>query len=127
MGYAEIDDDGPDQILYATVPRSEMPALLNSLGMREGLALIAFDKKNLPAEILPFVLSPAEAKGLDFHSVCVLNGGSLLQHIVNARTSGTTDTLTRRLAIDQLRVALSRPTERLLWVDVAPEAATVKR
>ena len=126
MGYAEIDDDGPDQILYATVPRSEMPALLNSLGMREGLALIAFDKKNLPGEILPFVLSPAEAKGLDFHSVCVLNGGSLLQQIVNARTSGTTDTLTRRLAIDQLRVALSRPTERLLWVDVAPEAAAVK-
>jgi hypothetical protein len=126
MGYAEIDDDGPDQILYATVPRTEAAALLNSLGMREGLALIAFDKKNLPGEILPFVLSPAEAKGLDFHSVCVLNGGSLLQHIVSARTSGTTDTLTRRLAIDQLRVALSRPTDRLLWVDVAPETATVK-
>ena len=124
-GYAEIDDDGPDQILYATVPRAEAPALLNSLSTREGLALIAFDKKNLPGEILPFVLSPAEAKGLDFHSICVLNGGALLQHIVNARVSGTTDTLTRRLAIDQLRVALSRPTERLLWLDVAPEAATV--
>jgi tetratricopeptide (TPR) repeat protein len=124
-GYAEIDDDGPDQILYATVPRAETPALLNSLSTREGLALIAFDKKNLPNEILPFVLSPAEVKGLDFHSVCVLNGGSLLQHIVNAQASRATDTLTRRLAIDQLRVALSRPTERLLWIDVAPEPATV--
>src|SRR5436305_816449 len=124
-GYAEIDDDGPDQILYATVPRAEVPLLLNSLSMHEGLALIAFDKKNLPNEILPFVLSPAEVKGLDFHSVCVLNGGSLLQHIVNAQASETTDTLTRRLAIDQLRVALSRPTERLLWIDVAPEPATV--
>ncbi|MFL6417119.1 MAG: hypothetical protein ACJ74Y_15765 [Bryobacteraceae bacterium] len=125
-GYAEIDDDGPDQILYAAVPRAEASALLNSLSTREGLALIAFDKKNLPGEILPFVLSPGEAKGLDFHSVCVLNGGSLLQHIVSAEASGTTDILTRRLAIDQLRVALSRPTERLLWVDIAPEAATVK-
>jgi hypothetical protein len=56
--------------------------------------------------------------------VCVLNGGFLLQHIVNARASAMTDTLMRRLAIDQLRVALSRPTERLLWVDVAPEATT---
>ena len=28
-GYAEIDDDGPDQILYATVPRAEVPSLLN--------------------------------------------------------------------------------------------------
>jgi tetratricopeptide (TPR) repeat protein len=125
-GYAEIDDDGPDQILYATVPRAEAPALLNSLSTREGLALIAFDKENLPGEILPFLLSPAEAKGLDFHSVCVLNGGSLLQHIVDAQASGPTDTLTRRLAIDQLRVALSRPTERLLWVDIAPEATIVK-
>ncbi len=125
-GYAEIDDDGPDQILYATVARTEVQSLLTSLSTREGLAMIAFDKQNLPGEILPFVLSPAEAKGLDFHSVCVLNGGSLLQHIVNARASATTDTLTRRLAIDQLRVALSRPTERLLWVDVAPEAASVK-
>ena len=124
-GYAEIDDEGPDQILYATVSQAEAPAVLNPLSTREGLALIAFDKKNLPGEILPFVLSPAEAKGLDFHSVCVLNGGSLVQHIINARASATTDILTRRLAIDQLRVALSRPTERLLWVDVAPEAATV--
>lgn len=125
-GNAEIDDDGPDQILYAAVPRTEGRELLNSLSTREGLALIAFDKRNLPDEMLPFVLSPAEAKGLDFHSVCVLNGGSLLQHIANTRASETTDILTRRLAIDQLRVALSRPTERLLWVDIAPEAATVK-
>ncbi len=126
MGYAEIDDDGPDQILYAAVPRAELPPLLNSLSVREGLALIAFDKANLPGEILPFVLSPAEAKGLDFHSVCVLNGGSLLQHIVNDRASAATDILSRRLAIDQLRVALSRPTERLLWIDAAPEPQLVK-
>jgi tetratricopeptide (TPR) repeat protein len=125
-GYAEIDDDGPDQILYAAVPRAELPALLTSLSAREGLALIAFDKKNLPDEMLPFVLSPAEAKGLDFQSVCVLNGGSLLRQIVNDGASVASDILTRRLAIDQLRVALSRPTERLLWIDVAPEAATVK-
>ncbi|MCU1294381.1 MAG: helicase [Bryobacterales bacterium] len=125
-GYAEIDDDGPDQILYAAVPRAELPPLLTSLSAREGLALIAFDKTNLPSEIIPFVLSPAEAKGLDFHSVCLLNGGSLLQHIVNDRASSAADILTRRLAIDQLRVALSRPTERLLWVDAAPEPLIVK-
>lgn len=125
-GYAEIDDDGPDQILYSAVPAAELPPLLSWLSAREGLALIAFDKSKLPNEILPFVLSPAEAKGLDFHSVCVLNGGALLRRIVDNRTIGATDVLARRLAIDQLRVALSRPTERLLWVDVAPEPATVK-
>jgi hypothetical protein len=127
-GYAEIDDDAPDQILYAAVPPADLPPLLSDLCAREGLALIAFDKTNLPKESLPFVLSPAEAKGLDFHSVCVLNGGSLLRRIVDERVSFSnlaTDSLSKRLAIDQLRVALSRPTERLLWVDTSPAPATV--
>jgi hypothetical protein len=129
-GYAEIDDDSPDQILYAAVPAAELQPLLLDLGQREGLALIAFDKTNLPADTLPFVLSPAEAKGLDFHSVCVVNGGSLLRRIVDDRkhsaSHAAADTLAKRLAIDQLRVALSRPTERLLWVDTSPDGATVK-
>jgi len=124
-GYAEIDDDSPDQILYATLPSTGLAPLLLDLSRREGLVLIAFDKTNLPQETLPFVLSPAEAKGLDFHSVCVVNGGPLLRRIVDTRVSVAADSLAKRLAIDQLRVALSRPTERLLWVDTAPDAATV--
>jgi tetratricopeptide (TPR) repeat protein len=129
-GYAEIDDDSPDQILYAAVPPAELPQLLLELSRREGLALISFDKTNLPKEMVPFVLSPAEAKGLDFHSVCVVNGGSLLRRIVDNRKHSSShvaaETLAKRLAIDQLRVALSRPTERLLWVDTSPDGATVK-
>jgi hypothetical protein len=130
-GYAEIDDASPDQILFAAVPPAELPELLVELSRREGLALIAFDKTNLPKETLPFVLSPAEAKGLDFHSVCVLNGGALLRHIVDDRKHSSShaaaDTLAKQLAIDQLRVALSWPTERLIWVDTAPDGATVKK
>jgi len=125
-GYAEIDDEAPDQILYATLPPSELPQLLQELTRREGLVLIAFDKSDLPKETLPFVLSPAEAKGLDFHSVCVLNGGSLLRRIVDDRAAGASQALGKRLAIDQLRVVLSRPTERLLWVDTSPDVATVR-
>jgi hypothetical protein len=125
-GYAEVDDDSPDQILYAALPPFELSQLMQELSQREGLALIAFDKTNLPKETLPFVLSPAEAKGLDFHSVCVLNGGPLLRRIVDERSSGPADSLTKRLAIDQLRVVLSRPSERLLWVDTSPDAQTVK-
>lgn len=124
-GYAEIDDESPDQILYATLPSSGLSALLLELSRREGLVSIAFDKSNLPKETLPFVLSPAEAKGLDFHSVCVVNGGALLRRIVDYRAPAAADALAKRLAIDQLRVALSRPTERLLWVDASPDAKTV--
>ncbi len=125
-GYAEIEDEGPDQVLYAAVPGAEMAPLLSWLSGREGLAMIAFDKKNLPKEVLPFVLSPTEAKGLDFNSVCLLNGGALLRKIRNDRNTAANDMLTRRLGIDQLRVALSRATERLLWVDADPDAATVR-
>src|SRR5206468_372184 len=60
------------------------------------------------------------------HSVCVLNGGPLLRRIMDDRNVATADTLAKRLAIDQLRVALSRPAERLLWVDTAPDPVTVR-
>jgi hypothetical protein len=125
-GYAEIDDDSPDQVLYAALRPSELPSLLTELSTREGLAIVAFDKTGLPTEALPFTLSPAEVKGLDFNSVCVLNGGAVLRRIVNDRSAATVDAPEKRLAIDKLRVALSRPTERLIWVDVAPDAPTVK-
>ncbi len=126
-GYAEIDDDSPDQVLYAAIPPADLQPLLMELSQREGLAMIAFDKSGLPKESLPFVLSPSEAKGLDFQSVCVLNGGALILKVKDERGLYlANDTLTKRLAIDQLRVALSRPTERLLWIDTAPTAFMVR-
>ena len=125
-GYAEIDDDSPDEVLYAAVRESDLPELLKDFSAREGLAMIAFEKVGIPEKGLTAVLSPAEAKGLDFHSVCLLNGGALLRRITDPRAGGPAGTLARRLAIDQLRVALSRPTERLIWVDVAPDPATVR-
>ena len=35
--------------------------------------------------------------------------------------------LRKRLAIDQLRVALSRPTERLIWLDINPSDQIVRQ
>jgi tetratricopeptide (TPR) repeat protein len=122
-GYAEIEDDSPDQVLYAAVAAGELGQLLTEFSTHEGLAMIAFDTKTLPAETLPFVLTPQQAKGLDFNSVCVVNGGELLQRIIGGERGGQRVegvlALERRNAIDQLRVALSRPTERLIWIDAA--------
>ena len=125
-GYAEIDDDSPDQVLYAALSKGELTPLLTDFSNREGLALVAFDKSKLPQQFLPFVLSPAEVKGLDFQSVCLLDGGELLSRIVAGPVYGAADALAKRLAIDQLRVALSRPTERLIWLDASPDPATVR-
>lgn len=125
-GYAEIDDDSPDQVLYAALREGELPELLDDFSVREGLAMVAFDKAGIPEKALGSVLTPAEVKGLDFHSVCILNGGALLGRVSDPRSVGAAAALGRRLAIDQLRVVLSRPTDRLIWIDVAPDSAMVR-
>ena len=71
------------------------------------------------------VLTPADAKGLEYQSVCVLDPGRVLARLEAATGSLMTDTSLalreqeHRTATDQLRVALSRATESLAFVDVA--------
>ncbi len=132
-GYAEIEDDSTDQLFYcAASPCEELNEMLRRLADRPGLALITLDATvpaSIPAEVRGSILTAAEVKGLDFHSVCILDGGRHLQRITSEYTRIYTqdvEALRRRLAIDQLRVALSRPTERLIWLDIAPTPAEVR-
>jgi tetratricopeptide (TPR) repeat protein len=133
-GYAEIDDDATDQILYCTaVPSPELNELLISLAAREGLALITLGDAIppfVPEAARAAVLTVSEAKGLDFHSVCIINAGCHLERIIREeerlRSGSDVEELRKRLAIDQLRVALSRPTERLIWLDVSPGDRVVR-
>src|SRR4029077_5947776 len=73
-GYAEIDDDATDQILYCTAAAGpELNELLIALSTREGLALITLEDKvpaYVPEAVRGTVLTVSEAKGLDFPSVC---------------------------------------------------------
>src|SRR5208337_5245281 len=82
-GFAEIDDDATDQILYCTSSRGpELEELLTSLSSREGLALITLEDSApawLPDAARNVVLTVSEAKGLDFHSVCVLAPGAHIE------------------------------------------------
>ncbi|MBL8217338.1 MAG: ATP-dependent helicase [Bryobacterales bacterium] len=131
-GYAEIEDDSPDQVIYCTAPQgAPLRSFLQEMVHREGLAVIAMNSDSLDADLRPLVLTPREAKGLDFQSVCVLGAGQHLQTITaETRTRQERDApvqaLRQRLAIDQLRVALSRPSERLIWLDVNPNEQTVR-
>ncbi len=134
-GYAEIEDDATDQILYCSAsPGAELDQLLISLAAREGLALITLEDTvppYVPEAARAAVLTVSEAKGLDFNSVCVLDAGRNLDRIVHdegrLRVDQDIEGLRRRLAIDQLRVALSRPTERLFWLDVNPSDQMVRQ
>jgi hypothetical protein len=134
-GYAEIDDDSTDQLFYCTATAGDdLNALLTDLATREGLALICFDgiPPAVPESLRGSILTPAEAKGLDFHSVCVLDAGRQLHKVLRMEVDrhigpgNPIEGLRKRLAIDQMRVALSRPAERLLWLDISPNSETVR-
>jgi hypothetical protein len=132
-GVADIEEDSADQIIYcAATPGAELSELCQSLAGREGLALINMEPvatgqalpNYIPEAVRQNFLTAAEAKGLDFQSVAVIGAGRKLHQITMANYSVRGDSgieaLGRRLAIDELRVVLSRPTERLYWIDVDP-------
>ena len=134
-GVADIDDDATDEVLYCTAaPGEDLNKLMISLAAREGVAMVAYDDavaKHLPAEVRGSILTAAEVKGLDFHTVCVLNAGQHLARILKDRDDYrlhfvNIESIRRRLAIDELRVGISRPADRLIWLDVSPNAHTVQ-
>ena len=116
-------------LLHVAVP--EVPgavALLERLDDVEGVVVVSLGDAVpawVPDRLRDMVLTPSDAKGLEYQSVCVLDPGSLLARL----RAGTGPTATRvslalrehehRTAVDQLRVALSRATETLAFVDVA--------
>ena len=107
--------------------------LLERLDEVEGLVVITVaDEKPtwVPERLRDMVLTPADAKGLEYQSVCVLDPGRVLARLEAATGSlmtGTSQALREqehRTAIDQLRVALSGATETLAFVDVAGDEDT---
>lgn len=75
----------------------------------------------VPETLQDMVLTPAQAKGLEYQSVCVLDPGRLLVGLQEDRTDAGAPELDqhlRRTSIDQLRVSLSRATEALVFLDV---------
>ena len=104
--------------------------LLERLDEVEGLVVITVSDEKpawVPERLRDMVLTPADTKGLEYQSVCVLDPGRVLSRLEAATGPTGTHTHTpqalreheHRTAIDQLRVALSRATETLTFVDVA--------
>ena len=100
---------------------------MEAFSQREGLALIAMGEEVpawVPERLRDRVLTTFEAKGLDFQSVCVLDPGRWLDRIFQGRERGRgleLEDLSKRLAIDQLRVALSRPVGTALLAGCEPD------
>jgi hypothetical protein len=108
--------------------------LLTALSAREGLAIITLEQEvpdYVPEAVRKAVLTVSEAKGLDFQSVCVLDAGRHIERVLRQdwrqRADSDIEDLRKRLAIDQLRVAISRPAERLIWLDLDPSDKIVRQ
>jgi tetratricopeptide (TPR) repeat protein len=131
---AEVDVEAGDQVTYCTaMPGPELNELLETLSAREGMAVICLSEKlpdYIPANLRPRIFTVFEAKGLDFHSVCILDPGKHLNSILHAddwlKRDHRVEPLNKRLMIDQLRVAMSRPAERLYWLEVSPSRSELE-
>jgi hypothetical protein len=102
--------------------------LLRKLVEVDGL-LVVTAGENVPEwikkEVGDGVLTPVESKGLEYQSVCVINPGLELVSIgePSKLSRDRLDNLYRRTQIDQLRVAMSRTTETLVFIDINATAA----
>jgi tetratricopeptide (TPR) repeat protein len=75
----------------------------------------------IPVNLRDSILTPSEAKGLEYQSVIVLNPGKFLAELNDGNLDmqfRKLDEQAYRIIIDQLRVSLSRATETLVFLDV---------
>lgn len=120
------------QIFHVAVSQHDASALLQHLKELENVAVVCPESdvpKWVPAALRDVVLTSADAKGLEYQAVCVLDPGRFLMRLGEAEMAAW-DTARleehmRRTAIDRLRVALSRPTETLVFVDVDADDTTL--
>jgi hypothetical protein len=112
-------------LFHVDVPSvSEAIELLEQLEDMTGVTVIVPQNRIprwVPKHLRSMVLTPAEAKGLEYQSVCILDPGRLLTRLESTSGDSNATELEEhalRTTIDQLRVALSRATETLAFIDV---------
>ena len=113
-------------LVHVHVPsRSEAVELLEHLGEADDVVVLSARNEPpawVPERLRNSVLTPAEAKGLEYQSVCLLDPGVLLSHLHGEEheyvVDAELDRQARRTAIDHLRVTVSRATETLVCIDV---------
>ncbi|MDE0659920.1 MAG: hypothetical protein OXI79_09775 [Gammaproteobacteria bacterium] len=121
------------QIFHVAVPQHEASALLEQLKELENVAVVCPESEVpewVPEALRDVVLTPADAKGLEYQAVCVLDPGSYLMRLGEVedkvKDAARLEEHMRRTAIDRLRVALSRATETLVFVDVDADEVTLR-
>lgn len=118
------------QMYYVEIPHAhDAGSLLDALRAMENVQIISLTREVhdwIPDSTRGLVLSPEATKGLEYQHVCILNPGPFLHQLQDdIQVDSDAPELkfhACRTAIDRLRVALSRATETLTFVDFAPSA-----
>lgn len=102
--------------------RNQTNELLEKLAGITDVEVISVESNDFQADYDNEVLTPEIAKGLEYYSVCVLNPGQLLRKLETESPEGADaiklEEYARRSTIDRLRVALSRATDTLAFIDI---------
>ncbi|MCY3841297.1 MAG: hypothetical protein OXH09_22065 [Gammaproteobacteria bacterium] len=121
------------QIFQVAVTQYDASALLEQLKELEHVAVVCPEPdvpEWVPEALRDVVLTAADAKGLEYQAVCVLDPGRYLMRLGEAedkvKDAARLEEHMRRTAIDRLRVALSRPTETLVFLDVDADDLTLR-
>ena len=124
----ELDNENDGRVCYVALKNNdETIELLEALADDETLRVVVADSMVpnwIPPHLMSSVLSPSMVKGLEYQKICVLNPGKVLKEVASAKSSNWNSRVTghrNRAIIDNLRVALSRAADTLVFVDVAPD------
>ena len=118
------------QLIHVVIETTEEAnTLIRELAQGDDVAVLnAWREKPewLSPDLNASVLTPEEAKGLEYQTVCILNPGIVLLALMKTRNNNDIGTIfqeTHRNTVDQFRVALSRATETLVLIDVEASEA----
>lgn len=111
--------------------RQENARMLKAISDLEGAAIVTLEDaapRWIPQQTRQLVLSPAEVKGLEFRTICVLEPAAVIEDITSEPDDSTgvpsISHHANRTRIDRLRVAISRATETLIFADTAGAEST---
>ena len=116
-------DQATGLILHAEAPVSEKIEVLQQIAKKEDICFIFLNApgENLPSEILSRSYTPETVKGLEFETVCIIDSGEFVCELLGeyiCEFEGTPlSNQEARLRIDKFRVAVSRTTQALIFLD----------
>jgi len=119
----DSEDQATGLILHAEAPISEKSEILKNISKKDDICFIFLNapEENIPSEVLSKSYTPETVKGLEFETVCIVDAGEFVSELQEEYICGFDETplfnQEARLRIDKFRVAVSRTTQTLIFLD----------